>query len=72
MSKQSEAKKAQGYIAKVVPQTCGNCANYRSVLTEREGRFGGKYIDEKDKTCSIGRFAVKKTGSCRMHTPKLE
>jgi len=64
MSKQSEAKEKQGYVPKAIPQTCGNCAHFMSDKVEREGYFGGSYVDEKSMRCGIGGFAVKKMGTC--------
>lgn len=64
MSKQTEAKEKQGYVAKAIPQTCGNCQNFQSDKTEREGYLGGTFIDEKNLRCGIGQFAVKKMGTC--------
>lgn len=67
MSKQSEAKAIQGYIAKAIPAVCSNCKHYESKITEREGIFGGTYIVESDRRCGIGGFAVKKTAVCDRH-----
>lgn len=67
MSKQSEAKERQGYVAKVIPVVCSNCKHYHSVVTKREGMFGGVYNDESEKRCGLGGFAVKKMGCCNEH-----
>lgn len=64
MSKQTQAKEAQGYVPKAVPQVCCNCAHFVSDKVEREGCFGGVYVDEKNLRCGIGGFAVKKMGTC--------
>lgn len=68
MSKQSEAKAKQCYVPKVTPMVCSNCKHYESTITERKGMFGGIYKDESEKRCGIGGFAVKKTGTCNLHT----
>lgn len=65
MSKQSEAKANQGYVAKPVPKTCMNCQHYRSDLIDRPPtRNGVIYTDEKNLRCGIGGFAVKKMATC--------
>lgn len=68
MSKQSEAKKRQNYNPKPEYDICSNCIHYASVVTEREGTFGGgTYYDEKGKSCTFGSFAVEKTATCTEH-----
>ncbi len=67
MSKQSEAKERQGYVAKVIPMVCGNCKHYDSKITERKSVFGGVWRDESEKRCGLGGFAVKKIGGCNEH-----
>lgn len=65
MSKQSDAKAAQGY--RLEASTCSNCHHYRSDLIEKSyGAFNGlhTWTEEKNKRCSIGLFAVKKTATC--------
>ncbi len=61
MTKIERAKKEQGYTPHVIPQTCGNCGHYTFV-------FGGTYLDESNKRCGIGGFAVKKMGGCKCWT----
>lgn len=63
MSGQSEAKEAQGYVAKATPQTCGNCVNYRSYKQLKVAPFG-KYESETNMRCGLGGFKVKKMGTC--------
>lgn len=66
MSKQSEAKAAQNY--RLVPDTCGNCQHYRSQIVEKVyDQAYGAWMDEKDKRCTIGGFAVRKTAACDRH-----
>ena len=67
MSKQSDAKAAQCYVAKITPMVCSNCKHYESKITEHEGVYGGIYHDESEKRCGIGGFAVKKMGTCSLH-----
>lgn len=74
MSKQSEAKAAQGYIDKAIPKTCGNCANfvYEMALPDwmrvqnqgEPGKWGDVHKQEQNKRCGLGGFAVKKMGTC--------
>lgn len=67
VSKQSEAKERQGYVAKVIPMVCSNCKHYESKVTAREGVFGDVWNDESEKRCGLGGFAVKKMGGCNKH-----
>lgn len=67
MSKQSEAKKKQGYVTKIVPMVCSNCVHYESDVANVKSWTGTVYCDERKKRCGIGGFAVAKTGSCNMH-----
>jgi len=69
MSKQSEAKAKQGYVAKAIPQTCCNCAHFASDIETKES-YGGKWEHETNLRCKIGGFAVKKMGTCDEFEPK--
>ncbi len=60
MSKQSEAKKQQGYRTK--PDTCSNCAHYASKI-----EVHSYWQVESEKRCGLGGFAVNKTGTCNEH-----
>lgn len=71
MSKQSEAKEAQGYVAKPVPSTCSNCKHYTSEITERIGMWNKVYYDESDRRCGLGGFAVKKQATCNRFEHKV-
>lgn len=62
MSKQSEAKEMLGYSTK--SRCCMNCVNYSAEQQEREGVFGRKYVVEKNRRCTLGKFAVQKMASC--------
>jgi hypothetical protein len=64
MSKQAEAREAQGY--RTEPRNCSNCAHYRSDITEHPPAFswGNPYTTESNRRCSLGSFAVKKTATC--------
>ena len=64
MSKQAEAKAKQGYVPKAIPQTCVNCASFRSEKIEQQTKYGHAWIKETNQRCSIGGFAVKKMGTC--------
>ena len=69
MSKQSDAKLRQGYVQSPIPTTCPNCNNYRSKKKERSGIFS-TWIEESDKRCGLGGFAVKKMATCEKFQPK--
>lgn len=60
MSKQSEAKKQQGYRTK--PDTCANCAHYTSKI-----EVHSYWQVESEKRCGLGGFAVNKTSVCNMY-----
>ncbi len=74
MSKQSDAKEAQQYVAKAPPQTCGVCRNCVPVIgavliykNPKSIADGTHYVDTQvAQKCGIGGFAVKKMGTCRM------
>lgn len=69
MSKQSKAKEDQGYVDRAEPQVCCKCAHYTSDL-ERKSAWGNNWIEEKNKRCGIGNFAVKKMGTCNLFVLK--
>ena len=66
MSKQSEAKEAQGYTKK--PASCGNCANFKSEITQVPPPPGWSkgWTIEKYLRCGIGGFAVGRNGHCSL------
>lgn len=64
MSKQSEAKKQMGYT-KLLPMCCF-CVEYRSDFIES----GYGYIEEKNKRCNKGGFAVQKSATCDCYQKK--
>ena len=64
MSKQAEAKEAQGY--RTTPDTCSNCAHYRSKQVAKS-RGQWSWTEEQNKRCRIGGFAVNKTATCKLH-----
>ena len=64
MSKQSEAKEAQGYQENA---NCSNCANYLS-----DTKIRGYYYVEHNIRCGIGGFEIKKTATCEKWEPKNE
>ena len=72
MSKQSEAKQAQGY--KKNPDTCTNCKHLQfEVIQKSYERWGGvvdHWKEEKRHRCSVGGFAVGKNSTCNIHTIK--
>lgn len=74
MSKQSEAKLAQGYRKN--PDTCTNCKHLQFEFIEKSyERWDGTvqtWKEEKSHRCSVGGFAVNKTYTCRIHALKKE
>ena len=69
MSKQSEAKTAQGYDTQ--PACCKNCKSYTSDKTvNRGGWSGGEYVTEKNKRCEIGGFVITSHGHCKLFARK--
>jgi hypothetical protein len=71
MSKQSEAKAAQGYVAKAVPRTCANCAKFLSDKVQKTSEWmKTTWVEEKNLRCGIGGFAVKKNGTCNLYSVK--
>ena len=65
MSKQSEAKKQQGYQDKPMSRRCRECVSL--LITTTETSWG--YISEKLQ-CRIGEFAVKANSICNEFEPK--
>lgn len=70
MSKQSEAKAAQAaQVYRITPDTCSNCVHYRSTFVSSS--YGAStWVEEKDKRCGLGEFAVRKTAVCARHEAK--
>jgi len=60
MSKQSDAKKRQGYSPKAAQRVCMTCCYFQSDLEEQTNG----YMMEKNLRCGLGGFAVKKMGLC--------
>jgi hypothetical protein len=71
MSKQSDAKAAQGYDPKPMPKTCMNCANF---TCDRSQPYlpHNEYWLENNLRCTIGGFAVKKMATCDKFEVKNE
>jgi hypothetical protein len=69
MSKQSEAKAAQGYAPKFLG-TCGNCKYFEADI-EEVIVFREVYKTESNLRCTIGNFAVKKTATCNKFEVKV-
>lgn len=80
MSKQSEAKAAQNYVAKPVPMTCATCRSLSKdpfYYDEAGGQCQG--VNPKESSgettyfsnlrCDIGGFAVKMRGTCDFYSP---
>lgn len=69
MSKQSEAKQAQGYEQKPVITVCKNCKHFKFKIEEYVP-FGGVYYLDKEIRCGIGGFAIKKMATCKLYERK--
>jgi tRNA U34 2-thiouridine synthase MnmA/TrmU len=81
MSKQSDAKAAQGYQDKPTPHICMHCTqfamdialpNWAAKINAEATAKGhtpryrlSEYGKEKNKRCTIGGFVVKKTATCK-------
>lgn len=61
MSKQSDNKRAMRYVPKF-EDTCCNCLHFRSEITI----YAGGWEKERERRCHLGRFAVKRMGTCSM------
>jgi len=67
MSKQSQAKLAQGYEQKPIPKTCANCIHFKSDKEVIKSAYSSnQYTKESNLRCGIGGFAVKKMATCNM------
>ena len=77
MSKQDDAKKAQGYHTE--PKNCSSCShlefkmelpmwmrieNAKDIENGKPAHYGHEYEAAKNLRCGIGNFAVKKTAAC--------
>jgi len=69
MNKQSEAKAAQGYNTKPVPQTCKTCEYYHCDRIPTGWLVHG--FSEKNKRCAIGGFPVQVTATCNRYAQAL-
>lgn len=67
MSKQQQAKAAQGYIEKPIQKMCSNCSSfdYRSTYNKAGQWTGLKPF------CALGRFDTKPTSYCDKHEFKM-
>lgn len=63
VSSQQEARNSQNYVEDPPLRVCGTCEHYQSVRIETA--WGGR--EEKRRRCSLGKFAVKRKATCRMH-----
>ena len=68
MSKQQDAKKAQGYEPK--PRVCGSCAHFLSDIIDEPTKYNPSYQRETNMRCGLGGFAVKKMGTCNQFEKK--
>lgn len=88
MSKQSDAKAAQGYQDKPTPHICMHCTHFatdialpnwaekrnkESAATGNEPRYLlSEYGKEKNKRCTFGGFVVKKAATCDEFVSKID
>lgn len=61
-------KAQQGYVDKPTPRQCATCGHYTSEIVEHPTRWGDTWLEEKNKRCGIGGFAVKKQAVCNLYT----
>lgn len=74
MSKQSDAKASQGYVAKFVPNTCSKCEHFEfdHVQTHPPTSYQPEgWFADKNMRCGIGGFKVMKTGACAKFEGKV-
>lgn len=67
MSKQSEAKKAQGHVVKPAWPVCGNCRHFTCTTETISNVYTGSWTKESDKRCTLGGFATGKAATCKKH-----
>ena len=72
MSKQSDAKKLQGYDPKPILQICENCKYFEYDTVFVFEYLGKKHFKHKNLRgkCSIGDFAVQKIATCKQYREK--
>ena len=69
MSKQQNAKDAQGYIEKPILRICANCIRMQTVRTFPDLKYPGYWKDTD--TCLIGDFRVKRQATCNHFQEKI-
>lgn len=70
MSKQSDAKLAQGY-AKEGPM-CQGCTHFSSDLVTKTYSAFSCWTEEKNLRCDLGGFKTFKRSWCQKHEPREE
>jgi hypothetical protein len=73
MSKQTAAKEKQGYVPKAIPMTCANCAHFEFETVQTHPGTSWQpegFFSDKNLRCGLGRFAVKKMGTCNEYSGK--
>jgi hypothetical protein len=68
MSKQSEAKTAQGYQMSS-ESICSKCKHFACDFDAVKTMFTS-WNEEKNLRCTLGNFAVKKTATCKLFEVK--
>lgn len=67
MSKQSKAKDEQAYNPKPTFPICSTCKHFQMDRVPVE--WNPSYLKEINLRCGLGKFAVKKQGTCNAHEP---
>jgi len=85
VSKTEKIKIEQGYVANPVPNTCVNCKHYlfemklpawmresneNFLANGRRPPYGESCKNESNRRCGIGKFAIKKSATCKLFEPK--
>lgn len=72
MSKQSDARKEQGYTPNPVLKVCKNCSFFTSEFVAGDEKYNAHIEYERNMRCVKGMFAVKKMASCNDFSQKQE
>ena len=71
MSKQSDAKEAQGYIPCPTPRTCQNCKHFQfEEDTVQTVSLGGTVV-RRNPRCGLGDFPVWATATCNEYVENV-
>lgn len=67
-NKVQQAKDEQGYVKS--PRSCGTCTHYKFEAVHKNTEYHGIIVEEKNKRCGIGGFAVQVSSSCHKYERK--